>query len=173
MQRLRITVTKNSSDRSDDLIVISKLRRDLYAHSAVEIDPDSPTYATHRDDQGRAYFEITTDYRDEVERIVTKFGYSDRATISEGTGLVGEPCLNCGNVTGGEQPAVCPTCGFRDIAPCPYCRQDIPRTAYLDAEGQLKRCPKCNQRVRLRLSDPLFDADGYYTQPVVIVEKPL
>jgi hypothetical protein len=173
VQKLRVTVKANPQDRTDDLRTASSIRRDLYAHSPVEIDPDSPAYATHRDIEGNAYFEVATRYPEEVARVLKDFGYSNRATSLPVSGPTGEPCLNCGTIAGDVQPTVCTVCGFRDIGPCPYCGSEVPRSQYQDAEGQLKRCPNCRNRVRLRLANPLFDDEGEYSQPAVVVDRAL
>ena len=41
MKRVRVTVRHNPKDPADDLRWAARLRRDLWAHSPVEIDPDS------------------------------------------------------------------------------------------------------------------------------------
>jgi hypothetical protein len=47
--RIRIT-TRPTGDRTNDLRVASSVRRDLWAPSPVEIDPDNPLHGTHRDE---------------------------------------------------------------------------------------------------------------------------
>ena len=61
MQRVRVTVKHNPDDPIDDLRWAARVRRDLWAHSPVEIDPDSPRHGTHRDEQKNAFFEFATD----------------------------------------------------------------------------------------------------------------
>ena len=98
MQRVRVTVRHNPEDSTDDLRWAARLRRDLWAHSPVEIDPDSPRHGTHRDANRNAFFEFATDHLPEVQRVMVEFGYSDRAqleVIQEGNGT---ECVNCGNI---------------------------------------------------------------------------
>lgn len=171
MKRIRITVRHNPVDPADDLRFASRLRRDLWAHSPVEIDPDSPRHGTHRDADHNAYFEFATNYFPEVQRVLDDYGHSERANASIVMEDDGPPCANCGNITGPTLPSVCPTCKFRDISPCPHCRQEIARQAYLSVSGDVFKCPTCQNRVRFRLNDPLFDTNGDYNQPTIIVEE--
>jgi len=147
------------------------LRRDLYAHSPVEIDPDNPAHQTHRDAQERAYFEFSTNYLDDVRRVLREYGYEGHTTIEETSGPAGEPCLNCGYVGGAITPTVCPNCHFRDIAACPHCEEEVARQEYEPVAGELFRCPRCRTYVRLQFNDPLIRSDGSYNQPVVVVEE--
>jgi hypothetical protein len=79
-----------------------------------------------------------------------------------------DECLNCGNVP--DKPvAVCPNCHFREIAACPSCGRDIARQDYVDVAGDLFSCPECNASVRLVYAEPLWNAAGTYSEPVVLV----
>jgi hypothetical protein len=94
MQRIRLTIRHNPIDPADDLRYAARVRRDLWAHSPVEIDPDSPVHGTHRDVSGNAYFEIVTNYQDEVRRILHEYDYESRVSLSVESGKVsdgGEP----------------------------------------------------------------------------------
>src|SRR5437763_9414267 len=104
--RMRITVVKTAS-RTDDVRVASDVRRDLWAHSPVEVDPDHPLHGTHRDKDGRAYFEFATTLPQEVRRIVER-DYSNSVEVSENPPPPAEECANCGNVVSTMQPSVCP-----------------------------------------------------------------
>jgi len=148
--------------------VAALVRRDLWAHSPVEIDPDSPAHGTHRDAERNAYFEFATDRFEEVGRVLQEYGHSDRTTVTIIQDGSGAECVNCGNISP-ELVTKCPTCDFRDIDPCPYCNNEVPRLAYLPVSGDLFTCPMCHRRVRLQFNDPLFDADGHYNQPLVRV----
>src|SRR5437016_3220855 len=109
MQRVRVTVKHNPADPADDLRWAARVRRDLWAHSPVEIDPDSPRHGTHRDEEKNAYFEFATDRFEEVRRVLQAYGYADRAQATVVQDEKGTECVNCGNIT----PAlvtVCPTC---------------------------------------------------------------
>jgi hypothetical protein len=169
MHRIRITALPNP-DSTEELRRLAILRRDLYAHSPVEIDPDNPAHRTQRDEQHRPYFEFSTDFVEEVRRVLHDYGHAAHVTMEEVAGPAGEPCLNCGHVAGPVTPSVCPNCGFREISPCPHFNQEVARQEYAAVPGGLFRCPRCNTHVRLRFNDPLIRTDGDYTQPVVIVE---
>jgi len=58
---MRVTI-KAQDDRASELRTAADVRRDLWAHSPVEIDPDHPLHGTHRDEEGRAYFELATEF---------------------------------------------------------------------------------------------------------------
>lgn len=168
--RIRITV-RPTGDRTSDLRVAAVVRRDLWAHSPVEIDPNNPLHGTHRDEQERAFFEFSTRYPDEVRRVLREYGHDECVEIQEVRGPVGQACQNCGNVVGPVLPTVCPNCHFRDISACPVCLHEVPRQSYTGMGGNLFRCPHCRSRVRLRFNEPMFLADGTYNQPLVVVEQ--
>lgn len=169
MKRVRVTVRHNPGDPYDDLRRAARVRQDLWAHSPVEIDPDGQAHGTHRDGEHNAYFEFATDHLSEVERVLREFGHVDRARVEVVEDADGTECVNCGTISP-QLAAVCPTCGFRDISPCPYCRSEIARLAYLPIFGDLFKCPTCHRRVRFRFHDPLTDANGHYNQPLVLVD---
>jgi hypothetical protein len=168
MKRIRITVRHDPENPSDDLRWAARVRRDLWAHSPVEIDPDSPAHGTHRDESRNAYFEFATDRLPEVERVLQEHGYADRTTLTVVEEAAGTECVNCGNITP-QLVTICPTCSFRDIDPCPYCDNEIARLAYLSIVGEVFKCPMCHNRVRFHFHDPLFDENGHYNQPLVRV----
>lgn len=168
MKRVRITIHPNPNNPSDDLRCAALLRRDLWAHSPVEIDPDSSHHATQRDAERKAYFEFVTDFYDDVERVVQKFGYADRVTVNVIQAGNGTECVNCGNIPP-ELVTVCPNCGFRDVEPCPYCASEVHRLEYQSIAGDLFRCPRCQRRVRFQFHDPLVNDQGDYNQPLVLV----
>jgi len=170
MQRLRITALGTNGD--DELRRLALIRRDLYAHSPIEIDPDNPAYRSQRNGDGRAFFEFSTDYLDAVERVLIERNHHAFIKLEPASGPAGEPCLRCGHIEGGPVPAVCLKCGFEDIAPCPHCHTPVPRAKYekVKVAGDLFKCPACNARVRLSFNDPLLKADGQYNEPVVVVE---
>jgi hypothetical protein len=168
MQRVRVTVKHNPVDPVDDLRWAARVRRDLWAHSPVEIDPDSPRHGTHRDEHRNAFFEFATDRLQEVRRVLQEYGHAERAQATVVQDEKGTECVSCGNITP-NLVAVCPTCHFRDIASCPYCNQEIPRLEYTPIAGDLFKCPKCHKRVRLQFQDPLLNGEGHYKQPLVFV----
>jgi len=90
MQRIRLTIRHNPIDPADDLRYAARVRRDLWAHSPVEIDPDSPVHGTHRDVSGNAYFEIVTNYQDEVRRILHEYDYESRVSLSDESAKVSD-----------------------------------------------------------------------------------
>lgn len=170
MPRIRLTVQHNPGDPTDDLRYAARLRADLWAHSPVEIDPDSRVHGTHRDADRNTYFEFATGMLDEVERVLIEHGYKDRVTLTVAHDPPGEACQNCGNVAGPVLPAVCPACKHRDIDCCPNCGEDVPRQEYDRIAGDVFRCPHCKRRVRLRLNPSIWRNDGTLNQPVVVTE---
>lgn len=168
MEKIRITVIHNPNDPADDLRWAARIRRDLWAHSPVEIDPGSSVHGTHRDSESNAYFEFATDRKSEVDRVIRELGYQERARVDVVEQSEGTECVNCGNISP-QLFTVCPTCEFRDIEPCPNCNQEIARLAYLNISGDLFKCPMCHNRVRLAFNDPVFDSNGHYIQPLVRV----
>jgi DNA-directed RNA polymerase subunit RPC12/RpoP len=168
--RMRVTIRTNG-DRSGELKTAADVRRDLWAHSPVGVDPDHPLYGTHRDQDGSAYFEFATESPEQVRRVIADYRYADKVELTETATLPGEECANCGNVAGPSRPTVCPNCQFRDITPCPSCGEEVPRSSYLRIAGDLFRCPRCTSRVRLRFNSPMFLPDGSYNPPLVVVEE--
>ncbi len=168
--RTRITV-RPTGDRTIDLRVAADVRRDLWAHSPVEIDPDNPLHGTHRDEQGRAYFEFSTRYPDEITRVLRDYGHTERVEDRQVKEPVGQACQNCGNIVGPVFPTVCPNCDFRDISACSACLHETPRESYTRIAGDLFRCPHCQSHVRLRFNEPMFLGDGTYNQPLVVVAQ--
>jgi hypothetical protein len=168
-QRLvRLTVRHNPDDPSDDLTVIARLRRDLWAHSPVEVEPDNPFYQTRRDKDRNAYFEFATEFPGEVERVLREYKYGDRVRL-EDHGEVGLVCARCGCPTG--YVIQCPNCKFRDIEACPYCTDEVAREHYIPVAGDLFICPKCRHRVRLEFNPELYDTHGALKEPLVFVRK--
>ncbi len=168
--RYRITV-RPTGDRTNDLRVAANIRRDLWSHSPVEVDPDNPLHGTHRDEQERAYFEFSTRYPDEVKRVLLEHGHQERVDAQEVSAPIGPACQNCGNVVGAELPTVCPNCHFRDIAACPACNHEVPRQSYTRIKGDLFRCPICRQQVRFGFNEPMFLEDGSFNQPLIVVGR--
>ena len=168
--RMRVTI-RTQDDRVSELRNAASVRRDLWSHSPVEVDPDHPLHGTHRDQDGRAYFEFATELPKEVHRVIEEYKYADMVELSEKPTLPGEECANCGNVAGPERPTVCPNCQFRDITPCPLCSEEVSRQLYIPISGDLFRCPHCKKQVRLRYNNPMFLPDGNYNQPLVVVEE--
>jgi hypothetical protein len=168
--RLRITV-KPTGSRFDELRIATDIRRDLWADSSVEIDPDNPLQGTHRDEKGRAYIEFSIGDPDDVARVLQAHGYTERVDMKETQDPLGQPCQNCGNVAGRVLPTVCPNCGFRDVSPCPMCHEEIPRSLYTRIAGDLFRCPHCRNQIRLRFNDPMFLSEGTFNQPLIVTEE--
>jgi hypothetical protein len=169
---MRIRITVNSTgDRTNDLRVAANVRRDLWAHSPIEIDPDNPLYGTHRDELERAYFEFSTQYLEEVDRVLKENGHIDRVKVEQVQQPVGQACQNCGNIAGPVLPTVCPNCHFRDISACPVCHDEAPRQSYTRIGSDLFRCPHCRTPVHLRFNEPMFVNDGTYNEPLVVVEQ--
>jgi hypothetical protein len=165
LRRIRLTVCHNPEDPTDDLKQIAKLRRDLWAHSPVEVDPDNPAYQTRRDSDRNPYFEFATQFPGEVRRVLREYGFEGRVTMQD-LGEVGLVCTRCGYLSGFVTE--CPNCKQRDIGPCPHCRQEIPRERYEPVAGDLFVCPNCRRRVRLQFNE-LDNSDRPVSEPVVLV----
>jgi hypothetical protein len=170
MKRVRLTIKHNPEDSAEDLRYAFKVRRDLWEHSLVEIDSDSPLGGIYRDADRNAYFEFVTDSVDQAEGVLVDGGHTPRTRLTVVAEDVGPECLNCGHNNGPILPTVCPVCGFRDISPCPHCHREIPRQSYRPFGSAWFTCPSCGGHVRLQLRDPLVDDDGHYNQPLVHVE---
>ena len=170
--RIRATV-KPTGDRVGEFQTAANVRRDFWAHSPVEVDPNHPLYGTHRDENGRAYFEFATAHPDEVRRVMEQYKYTDQVVLAETSALAGDECANCGNIAGPVPPTVCPNCQFRDISPCPICRKEVSRQSYSRVSGDLFQCPNCRERVRLRFNNPIILPDGSFNQPLVVIEEEL
>lgn len=168
--RMRVTVNPQN-DRAIELRTAADVRRDLWSQLPVEVDPNHPLHGTHRDKDGRAYFEFATELPREIRRVIEEHEYRDKIELTEEPALPGEECANCGNVAGPIQPTVCPNCQFRDITPCPFCSKEVSRQSYIRISGDQFRCPNCKERVRLGFNSPMFLPDGSYNQPLVIVEE--
>jgi hypothetical protein len=168
--RMRVAV-RPMANRVEELRIAGHVRQELWAHSPVEVDPDHPLHGTHRDNNGRAYFEFVTTMPDEVRRVLNARGFADRVDLIETPSIPGEECANCGNVSGPVLPSVCPNCDFRDISPCPACQREVPRSQYMKISNNLFRCPRCQNQVLLRFNEPMFLSDGRYNQPIVVVEE--
>ncbi len=142
------------------------MRRDLRAHSPVEVDSDNLFCQTRRDDAHNAYFEFATEFPAEVRRVLRQYDYEGRVTM-EDLGEVGLVCARCGYLAG--YVTVCPNCRQRDISPCPHCRHEVAREYYEPVSGDLFICPDCRRRVRLQFND-LYDSDGSVNEAVVLVQ---
>ncbi len=170
--RMRITV-KPANDRVGEMQTASDLRRVLWAHAPVDVDPEHPLHGAHRDGSGRVYIEFATEFPEEVRRVIGQHHLTERVELTASPSIPGRECSNCGNVAGPVQPAVCPNCGFHDIAPCPSCREPIPRDSYIAVSGSIFVCPHCKNHVRLGYNSPMFLPDGHYNQPLVLVAEAL
>jgi hypothetical protein len=172
MPRIRTTII-NTMDRKEQLRRAFRVRQDLIENLRVSLDPESPLQGVHRDDQKRAYFEVAAESVDAIQTLLHNRGHDSYTEVSVPDHRNGEACLNCGNIAGPKLPPVCPNCGFRDIAPCPLCGAEVARGDYRKIAGSLFECPDPNgtgaHKVRLAFHDPLFDADGTYRQPLVVV----
>jgi hypothetical protein len=166
LRQIRLTVRHNPQDPADDLRQVARLRRDLQAHSAVEVDPHNPFSETRRDAAQNAYFEFATEFPGEVRRVLRDYGYEGRVT-AEDLGEVGLVCARCGFLAG--YVTVCPNCRLRDIAPCPHCGHEVARERYEPVSGDRFVCPDCRRRVRFQFND-LGNGDGTVSEPVVLVQ---
>lgn len=118
---------------------------------------------------GRSYIDVDAS-QEAVEAAIGETDVGD-VEYEDATLSAVDECLNCGNVA--DKPfCKCPSCGHVEIAPCAYCGENVPRLEYRDAEGELSRCPRCGERVRMAFKDPLWRDDGTLNEPVVEVRKP-
>jgi hypothetical protein len=163
--RMRVTmVAAGAAD--DQLRALAGYRHALWKQPGVTIEPAA---SIRRDSDGRLYFEfeIKAENRGAIEVML-----KDRAVDTKLTTMASKPyeeCANCGHREDGELPAVCPSCKFRDISPCPLCGCDASRNRYVKIGGELFRCPGCRQIVQMKFNDPVFDSDGNLREPIVIL----
>jgi len=170
--RTRITIT-GVPDRHEQLRIASRLRQELIDGLDVLLDPEHPLNGIHRDVFGQPYFEFMVNDPQTVKEFLRDLSYKDHVDVFEPVEPLGEPCANCGNIAGPDLPTVCPNCGFRDIARCPICGAEIPRWDYRKVSGSVFVCPNPLNgrfhRVRLTFNEPMFQRDGTYRQPLVVV----
>jgi hypothetical protein len=175
MPRYRIRIV-DVPDRTDQLRQAIRLRGDLIEHAEVWLDPDHPLQGVHRDLEGYPYFEFAAENRESIERVLSRNGYSAYAELTEPKDPLGEPCQNCGNVAGPTSPPQCPNCGFVDISSCPICGERNSRQEYEQISGSLYYCPTrspdgARHRVRLVYNEPMFNLDGTFHQPLILVKE--
>ncbi len=172
MPRIRTTII-NTDDRKEQFRRAFRVRQDLIDHLKVSLDSEYPLQGVHRDGQKRAYFEVAAAQVDAIRSRLDDRGHDGYTEVSVPNLPNGEPCVNCGNIAGPKLLPVCPNCDFQDIAPCPICGAEVAREDYRKIAGSLFECPdpkgKGSHRVRLAFNDPLFNADGTYRQPLVVV----
>ena len=160
MSRFRVTVVA-PADRREQFPRGSRILQDLAGQLAVRLDPQHPLPGIHRDELGRAYFELSTEEVDRVEQILEAGGRAGYTRLTTPDDSLGEPGENCGNIAGPVQPSVCPNRGFHEIAPCPVCGRLHSRTHYEKLSGSLLLCPTLDgglrHRVRLAFNDPMFN----------------
>jgi len=116
---------------------------------------------------GRFYFEVDFDDEDRLREEARGVG----AAVEPGVHAPHpDPCLNCGNVSE-VSTTVCPSCSFREIDRCPHCDTEVPRLRYAEVAQRVFQCPSCQHLVRMAYNEPLWDDEGHYTQPVVLVVR--
>ncbi|QEH35780.1 hypothetical protein OJF2_43370 [Aquisphaera giovannonii] len=171
MPRTRVTIT-NVADRREQLRVASRIRTQAVEALRPRLDPENPLNGVHRNRDGQPYFEFNADDFDAVRRFLADHDAGHGIVVTEATERLGEACVNCGNVAGPTLPTVCPNCGFRDIDPCPICGNEVSRRDYRRS-GPIFTCPTAinghYHHVRLTFNEPLFERDGSFRQPLVIV----
>jgi len=173
MSRYRIRIV-NVADRAEQLQYANRVREDLIIHAQVSTDPDHPLQGVHRDIGGRAYFEFAAANRETVSEVLNRYGHAAHTDLTETDDRLGEPCQDCGNIAGPVQPPECPNCGFLDIGRCPVCGQLHSRQEYTPYSGDLFFCPttlrnETRRMVRLIFNEPMFQPDGRFNQPLVLV----
>lgn len=167
MQHIRLTVLHNPENPSDDLSQVARLRRDLWAHSPVEVDPDNPFCRTRRDADHNTFFEFVTESPEQVRRILQEYGYEGRVSIEILSDNIGLVCARCGFFA--APGTRCPHCNLRDIAPCPLCGEEVACEDYEREGSELFVCPHCRGRVRLEINPDFVRTDGTFEEPVVLV----
>ena len=171
MTRLRITIL-NAPDRREQLRLASRVRSDDIENLHVHLDVEHPIRGIHRDVKNRPYFEFLAKSEDNVQELLREHCHSDYTEVTTSEASNGDACANCGNIAGPVLPPVCPNCGFRDIDPCPICGTESPRALYQKVTGSLFICPDRRDgvhKVRLLFNDPMFNMDGTYRQPLIVV----
>lgn len=159
MKRVRFAVQGN---RIAQLKEVRRFLNELPEHVQV-------VRAANFDSNGAAYVDVLGD-EDAIN--IALFSLNERGVKTESEEITSSTaeseCLNCGNVPD-VAVARCPACSFLETQSCPQCGTSVARTSYLDVAPSLYRCPCCRAVVRLSYNDPLFDEDGFYRQPVVVV----
>jgi hypothetical protein len=147
----------------DDLLELAAARKLVWRTFGI----GQPTIGAHRDLAGRLYFDLRV--RD-AQPIRDLFVDCERIRVEEMPGgEEEEECLNCGNISGGPPPTICPNCRYRDISACPHCHQEVPRTEYETITNSLFRCPRCRTHVRMMINPQLFAEDGHLNEPAVLI----
>jgi hypothetical protein len=171
MPRTRITIT-GDGDRREQLRMASRIRRRAVEGLNPRLDPKNPLNGIHRNRDGEPYFEFDAEDPDAVRSLMSAHELGHAIVVTNPTEPLGEACANCGNIAGTVLPTVCPNCGFRDIDPCPICGGEVPRRDYRRS-GSVFICPNRidghYHRVRLAFNEPMFERDGSYRQPLVVV----
>ena len=170
LKKVTIYAKSNAEQPGAELSLLSKIRRDLYAHGPIEIDPDAKDFSTRRDQDGKAYFQFVTEFWDLAKQILDRFQYSSKVDVKLQQ-VEGEQCLNCGTTHKPVAPPICDNCGFREITACANCHHEISRSEYIRVSGNLYRCPNCAARVRLTFADPLTMPNGNPSEPSIFVEE--
>lgn len=165
MPTVRVTL-KKSEELPRDLVDISLVRH--FVRTKYD-QPDLPLgVGSFIDVEKRCFFEFEADDLGEVQKSLDAKFSELKLEVTNGLSK-GEECADCGNITGGHIPTVCPTCGFRDIDPCPLCGEEISRMAYDQVRGSLFQCPNCQHKVRMKLNPTAFKADGRLNSPAVVL----
>jgi hypothetical protein len=161
---LRVKVYVEATENaSADLLRLGKVRHALWHDGLVEGAP----LGAHRDRNGRPFFIFR--FRGDIKRVREALDPMLEALVEVTDEADSDECINCGNRPGDPLPTVCRNCEFRDISPCPSCRQEVPRQSYDTVAGDLFRCPRCNAHVRMEFNPNLFDEAGHLREPAVFV----
>jgi hypothetical protein len=168
--RMRVTLKKMNHERGD-INLGADLQQAIWKNAPTDYDREHPLYGIHRDEAGQVYFEFATESPEEVQKVIDQSPIKEQAELTESPSLPGNECMKCGNVAGPINPAVCTSCGFRDIAPCPVCGKEVPRESYLQIVGNLRRCPNCKSRVRFHHNTPIAFPNGDWNQPLIVIEE--
>lgn len=161
-------------DRKDTLRAASRARlhvRDRLGEQA----QNAPLRGVHWLPGDRAYFDLNVPSIKEAEEALSDLEIDGQPVpsiaVQPAPAVYGDPCVNCGNIAGRSTPPVCPNCNFREISPCPNCKHDISRTEYIPVVGSVFKCPNCSDHVRLTYNEPMFDRNGDYRSPLILIER--
>jgi len=168
---VRVTIRENPDDKSDGFRYAAKVRRDLWAYSDSDIDPEHDRNRTLLDktENPRPYFEFTTEDIAQVEQALARHDHKDRTILEDKGEVTISRCAKCGFDAGPGAASICSCCGFRDIDPCPNCGREIARVAYHSIEADVFECPVCCSKVQFSFSEPMVDEEDNLNQPLVLV----
>ncbi len=164
MAQYRIVMPEREK-RVDSLLAARRLRQRLLELGATE--PSGAGRGEHVRLDGRLYFDVVISPSEDQRAEIATAGAE---LVEGGASNPLDECLSCGNIPD-QAATVCPNCGFREVSVCPHCGEEVPRLEYVALPERVHQCPRCQKRVVLAYHEPLWDDDGRYHQPVVVVAR--